>query len=336
MRSLCLFRPVWWPLVASVLMCGWLVAPLAGQEPQPPLPSETKDARQLDTRQLDARQLDARQLGTSLLERARQTMTRAKQAQAPEADRLHGEARALYSEGRRAFVQWADELKMKLAALPKTLDRQKDAARALQRDEWRADYLMARLQAAAVLEELADALDRSGQEYRDTLAQAAKEYGEIADTYRVLLAGLYARLFQGRALQKQGQVQEALRCHERLLDMLPDARVYQELKTKVLLLAIDCWLDESQKNYAEAVKRGRAWIDQANTLQVESDDLMALRLAVARGAWQDAEQRKKDQPDDPQIGERLNEARTLAQFVADREGVHQQKARQWLSTLPSK
>ena len=63
-------------------------------------------------------------------------------------------------------------------------------------------------------------------------------------------------MYQGRSFQNIGNFKEALSYYEELLQHPDEPANSHELKTKVLLLAIDCWLADSQKKYAE-VCQGR-------------------------------------------------------------------------------
>ena len=78
-------------------------------------------------------------------------------------------------------------------------------------------------------------MDKSTQEYQDTLAGAAEEYRAVYEKYRTLLAGLYARMYQGRSLQKLGHTAEALKCYEELLGQPTEHREFRDLHAKVLV-----------------------------------------------------------------------------------------------------
>ena len=123
-----------------------------------------------------------------------------------------------------------------------------------QREQVRADFLQTQLFSAAVLEESADVMDKSTQEYQDTLVGAAEEYRAVYEKYRTRLAGLYARMYQGRSLQKIGRTAEALKCYEELLGSLLTTESSVIFTPKVLLLAIYGWQTDSQKNYAQIVQ----------------------------------------------------------------------------------
>lgn len=273
------------------------------------------------------------QLGNLVVERARLKMERTKRPTEPNKDKLKGEAKELYAKAYAVFNGLETALKTKLEGYPTALDPKKDAKRIEERDQARADYLQSQLLAAAVLEESTDTMDKTSKDYKETLEKAAKEYGSIYDKYRTRLAGLYARMYQGRAFQKLGNYKEALSFYEELLQQPDEPKEFHELKTKVLLLAIDCWMADSQKKYAEIVNRGNVWIDKAYPSEMRSDEFQGLRLAVAKGAKLYSDQLKKEKPKDPQIGSLLTDARKLAQYVARFQGEHQKDAQKFLADL---
>src|SRR5437899_4872793 len=51
-------------------------------------------------------------------------------------------------------------------------------------------------------EEVADAFAKDSKEFTQALTTAADAYKKIFEDYRTRIAGLYARLYQGRCLQK--------------------------------------------------------------------------------------------------------------------------------------
>lgn len=273
------------------------------------------------------------QLGNLVVERARLKIERAKRPTEPNKDKMRTEAKELYAKGFAVFNSLGEGLKTKLDAIPKNLDVKKDAKQIEIRDQMRADYLQAQLLAAAVLEESADTMDKSSKEYKDTLEKAAKDYGTLYEKYRTRLAGLYARMYQGRCHQKTGNFKDALSYYDELLAQQDEPKEFHELKSKVLLLAIDCWMAESQKKYAEVVTKGNAWIDKAYPSEIRSDDFMSLRLAVAKASKLYSDQLKKEKPKDPQINAMLTDARKLAQYVAKFQGEHQKDAQKFLADL---
>jgi hypothetical protein len=265
------------------------------------------------------------QIGNILVERARLQMVRARNTNGT----TQIEARRLYQQACENFETLEAELKAVLTKLvvpppPDPTDREKLAIR----DRLRADYLQSQLLSAAVLEESADTYDSRDAKRQEILAKAGSEYQEIHNKYRTFLAGTYACFYQGRCLWKRGRCDEALQFLGQVLD-LPDQPRFSAPKTKALSLALECWLDDSQKEYRQATVRGDEWLKKHRGRSQESHDWLGLRLHLARAHWLLAESL-----DD--IQERIThreKAKALAEFVRRQEGTYQAEARKLLDEI---
>jgi hypothetical protein len=259
--------------------------------------------------------------------RARIVLERAKKSNSPADMKTASE---LYKSAYDAFNKTQATIAERLKQIPPKVDP-KDAKLKELQDQLRIDYLQTQLLAAAIKEEQADTLDPKSKEYKDTILAAAKEYGEIYDKYRTRLAGLYARVYQGRCHQKVGDHKEALSYFTELLEEPDSADEVRTLKTKVLLLAVKSWAADSQKKYAEAIAKGTAWLERVRPNETRESDWLDLRLQVARAMQAYAEELKSK--DAKQSAGHLAEARKLARFVANIPGEYQKDARQLLLDL---
>lgn len=263
------------------------------------------------------------QIGNILVERARMQMERARNTNGDG----QAEARVLYQKAYENFETLVAELKAPLSTLSGPVvpgDREKLALR----QQLRADYLQAQLLMAAVLEESVDTYDTRDAKRLDILEKAAEEYQEISRKYRTMLAGRYAQLYRGRCLWKSGKCEEALRCWEEVLGQ-PDMKEFIAVKTKALCLALECWLDDSQKQYRQATVRGNEWLKKHGGRSLESRDWLGLRFHLARAHWLLSESL-----DD--IQEKIThreKAKALAEFVRRREGSFQAEARKLLDEI---
>ncbi|MFO0869792.1 MAG: EF-hand domain-containing protein [Pirellulales bacterium] len=273
------------------------------------------------------------ELGNLLVERANLKMDRTKRPVEPQKDKLKTEARALYQQAYATFQALTADLKAKLAQLPKNIDAKKDPKRYEMREQMRADFLQAELLSAAVLEKSADTMDKASKEYKDTLTKAAGEYGEIYKNYRQRVAGLYARMYQGRCYQGLGNHKEALSYFDELLQNNEEPQDFHELRTKVLLMAVDSWMHDSQKKYGEVIAKAGQWVEKAYPNEMRSTEMHGLRLATARACKLLADQVKATKPKDPQVAQLLGDARKLAQFVARSPGDLQKDAQRLLAEL---
>ncbi len=276
------------------------------------------------------------QLGNVIVERARMLVEKAKAPGAANSAAMLTEAAKLYDEAFKVFENSKNAIAEELKGIPKVLDTKdkKQAALVEKRDQFRKDYLQVKLLAAAVLEEKADTAKAGAKEQKDMLLAAAKAYQDIYEDYRTYVAGLYARMYQGRCHQKAKDFKEALTFYNDLLEQPDEPDAFRAVKTKTLLLAMDCWLDPSQKKYVEAITQGSGWLDKARPNETNDPEWLALRLLVAKAYKQHAESLDKA---DKKRDDSYKEATRLAQVVAkqdvDRDAKKQ--AEELLATLPT-
>jgi len=265
------------------------------------------------------------QLGNLKVERARIKVEQSKLPGAKK-DALLAEAADVYNEAYTVFERAQAELRERLNKL---MNIPPDDKKAIElRDILRTDYLQAQLLGAAVKEEMADTKKPGSEEYKSLLATAGEQYGEIYEKYRTRLAGLYARMYQGRCSQKLGNYKDALSYFGELLDQPDNPEEFRTLKTKTLLLAKDCWRDS--KLNAEAVNKLGPWVDSARPNESKEPDWLDLRLGLAKAQWAFAQDLKGTNPKDAQIKRFESDARKNAQFVSRIPGDWQQPARQFL------
>ena len=268
------------------------------------------------------------QLGNVLVKRAGNRVDRAKKLIAAEKQKALTEALGLYDEAIKVFENLAAELAEKLKGYPAALDEKKEAKRVAERDQFRTDYLQAQLLIAATQEEKAGALPADSKEQADTLTKATDSYKEVYEKYRTRMAGLYARMYQGRCLYKLKKTKEASAIFTELLAN-PDApEAFHTLKVKVMCLAVESWF--AQSLHLEIVGKAMPVIDSLRPGEDKEDDVMQMRLTVAKACKAYADEIKKTKPRDPQIKQLLTEGRKLVTFVTKFTGEHQDAARKLL------
>ena len=150
-------------------------------------------------------------------------------------------------------------------------------------------------------------------------------------------AGSRARLYQARATKKLGDIPQALALlKEDLIDVSPDRDLpARKLRVQVILLAIECWMDDSQKKFVEAIALGMPWLDGIQLSEHEDPDWMLLRLVLAQVHRQYFDELRAKNPRDPQVKIARETARKLARAVARVPGEYQETARTLLAELPS-
>ena len=90
----------------------------------------------------------------------------------------------------------------------------------------------------------------------------------------------------------------------------------RKLVTQGFLMAMDCWLHESRKEYAPAITHTAPWLSQIRPAEKTDPDWIMLELQLAKAYRAQAEQLQAADPRDPQIKAMREEARQLAREVA--------------------
>lgn len=273
------------------------------------------------------------QLGNLIVERAR---IQVEQSKTGRTAALLKEARGLYEQAFKEFSQLEAAVTKELDQIPKVLDMgdRKQAALATRRTQLRADNLQTELLAAAIREETADTVPEGSKDHTAYLTEAADLYDGIYKKYRSRLAGLYARMYQGRCNYRLGKTKDALGYYGELLDQPSQPEAFWTLKTKALRLAMDAWLAPNQRKYVEAIKQASEWITAAPRNSLREPDLLAIRLSLARAYKMQADDYESRQPTDARvISVSLESAMKHATFVAGEPGELQEQAGQLVVSL---
>jgi hypothetical protein len=274
------------------------------------------------------------QLGSLLQQRADDNVAVAKKPGQVNREALLAQAQAQYDRAFEVFTESKEAIKGRLAGMNSTRydpDTQQQEIRI--RDELRRDYLQMQLVSALLLEEAAETVDVGSEKHTDYLTRAAAGFKEIHGKYRQLQAGIYAHLYEGRCLQKLGKLEDAVTNYADVLRQ-PENDAFRDAKTNALALALECWLDEKQKKYSEAVSRGNAYV---GTMRGdESSELVwfRLRFLVARANKLYADQLVAKDPKDELADQSYGEATRILRLLVKVPSAYRDKARRLLTSLP--
>jgi len=176
------------------------------------------------------------QLGNANVELAREHVKRANLTESTDVKKdSRFKARILLSDAMRSFEVVEKEIRAELERIDSV-----DLADRMTLNKLRGDYLRAKLLIAASTEELAEAHDPSEEKRDQLLAAAAGQYNVLYKSYRTRLAGLYARLYEGRCLQKRQEFDKALAIYDELLDQPAGIAAIDTLRKKASDLAASC------------------------------------------------------------------------------------------------
>lgn len=243
------------------------------------------------------------------------------------------EAAGLFDRAAELFDEAVGELRNTLSNLPKEGDPA--AAGPDNREALRMEFLDSLLRAAEVFEDKADTQPSDSARRQELLSEAARRYADMFEKYPRRLAGLQARVNQARVWKKLGDIEQALVCvTEDVLNQEDESPPVRRLKTRALLLAIDCWMDESRRELRQVIERGEPWLKTMRPAEDRDPDWVLLRLQVAKAHRALAEQWRERDARDPGIRASRDAARNWAREVSRIPGEYQDEARQLLAALP--
>ncbi len=249
-----------------------------------------------------------------------------------ETDRLLKEARDHYREAAQILAGVREQLKRKLEEIAMNLDHADPDHKSLiqLRDKYRSVYLQARLLLPTIQEELGDSYIEKHAKRREALQAAAKEYGEFHSTYRRQVAGLFARIYEGRCWVKLEEFSNATECFDDLLAQSKDANVLKAVRRRTLVVAAECWLHDEVRQYERVIKEVGSDIAALKDHESRMPDWLGLRLSLARAYLASAKPiQSKTEPtanEKQQLAKLVSAAKTHLTFVCSRPSDHQTKA----------
>jgi hypothetical protein len=239
------------------------------------------------------------------------------QARPSNDEALLREAAGLFDRSQELFSEAVAELRDTLANLPSQSDSAAEADAPPDREYLRIEFLDSLLRAAEVFEDKAETVAADSPLRQTLLTEAAKQYGEMFAKYPTRLAGVQARLNQARVTKKLGDCDQALvYLTEDILNQEDDSPPVRRLKTRALLLAMECWLDDSRREYRQAIDRAEPWAGQIRPAEESDPDWTLLRLQLAKAHRAQADVVRERDAKDPMIKSSRDAARAWAQAVS--------------------
>ena len=274
------------------------------------------------------------QLGSLLQQRAHDNLAIASRPGQANRSELLTQAQGQYDRAHQVYSEAKEAIGKQLAGVNSIrYDPDKQQKEIRIREELRREYLQMQLASALLLEEAAETVEAGSDKRTDYLTRAAADFKEIYGKYRFLQAGIYAHVYEGRCLFKLGKLDDALTNFADVLRQ-PENDAFRDAKTKSLVLALKCWLDESQKKYAEAVSRGNSYVTTMRGNEAASSEWFKLRMLVARVNKLYADDLITKDPKDELAEQSYREAKILLRALIKVPNNYRDEARTLLTSLP--
>jgi len=267
--------------------------------------------------------------GVALMERGRIKVQQAARPSLRPAERQRSrqQARALDQQAIQLLTDLESRCAEEFAKFPKFINP-KDTKQLEAQRQVRRDLLEVRLALAAVSYEFAQTHPAGSNEHKEHLVAAAKKYRALYEDCGAVLAGLYARLHEGRCYRELGQIDQAMVAFKELLAQPDEPEALAALRRQSLLLALQTALLPKVSKHDEALALYQAWERSSRHGEDPGAEILAIRYLTGEVALQSARSPQRDAKDTAlRRSEKINLARRLWQSVAQSPGAYQQQAR---------
>ena len=192
-------------------------------------------------------------------------------------------ARVMLGEARKVYQAAHDLYQAKYKAFPVFIDEAKDKSEYEARETALVNFIQAQLNLAIVRYEEAQTYEKTDPQYKKLLTDASVEFEAIHSRYRSQVAGLYARMWQGKCFEEQGDITKALGFYNELLAHPGDSPVMRRLQNRVLHFKLICLNNDQRRDYQLVVNDARDWLKQNATL-LRTREGLGIRWEAARAS----------------------------------------------------
>lgn len=263
--------------------------------------------------------------------KGRAELIRSRSASDPaEKEQLQKKARGFFIEAREIFQADHDRHKKAYEKfdkfIPKTAKEQYEAREAAYRN-----YIQAQLQLAVTTYDEARTWDNGTPENKRLLTDAANAFEAIHNRYRQQIAGLYARMYQGRCFDELGDVTKALGFYNELLEHgggkpSEPLKVLQDTARKFRL---SCLNRDERKDHQLVVQESREWIEENESI-AETPNGLGIQWELARALELLARKVGTDVAEKSRL---LQEALSTAQTINKHPGEYKEASSEMIQRL---
>ena len=230
------------------------------------------------------------------LGRARVSVWQAKSpSNSSKKDELRAEARQLIGRARGIFQKAHDQYKQIYEGFPKFVSPD-DKEQYEARSKAEVAYLKAQLDLAQCTYEEGQTYDEESPKRAELLTAASTAFEAIHSQYRSMVGGLYARMWQGKCFEEQGDLQKALGIYNELLGHNGTSRTMQKLQDQVLQFRLIVLNDEDKKEYQLIEQEAGQWLQLAKA-RARTEIGLGIRWELARALEQRGMDRTQTETD---------------------------------------
>ncbi len=161
------------------------------------------------------------------------------------------------------------------------IDRTKDEAKYDARAKSEVNMIRAQLDLALCTYEEAQTYDIEAADFKRLLNEAAAKFEEMHQRYRSQVAGLFARLWQAKCFEEQGDLQKALGIYNELLAHPGEDGAISRLKDQTLQFKLISLNSKDRGDYQLVVDLGEEWLKK-HAAEARTRTGLGIRWEVAR------------------------------------------------------
>tara|TARA_R110002095_G_scaffold1140_2_gene5381 strand:+ start:569 stop:4147 length:3579 start_codon:yes stop_codon:yes gene_type:complete len=242
-------------------------------------------------------------------------------------------ARKLVAQARSIFQKAYNLHEKTWKSFPATfIDKQKEPEKYAARARAEIQFMSAQLDLAQCTYIEAQTYDPGSADFNRLLKNASEEYAKIHERYRSQVGGLYARMWQGKCFEEQGELGRALGIYNELLGHPGKSQPIKQLKDNILQFRLICLNDEKKKDYQLVINEAEQWLRENRARSRTSiGQGITWELALAQESLANVEGTKKN--DQERI---LRQALTNARFVNAFRGKYRDVSRLMVGRINAK
>jgi len=241
-------------------------------------------------------------------------------------------ARTLIGSARDVFKKAAEQHEAAMKKFGTFIDKAKEPEKFEARAKSELNMILAHIELAQCTYEEAQTYPDGDAEKKRLLGEAANQFELLHQKHRSLVAGLFARIMQGKCFEEQGDLQKALGIYNEMLDNPGNESSLANLKDQTLHFKLILLNTKERGDHQLVVDLGEEWLKKHGA-QSRSQVGLGIRWEVARAYEHLGD--KRDLP--KQDAQRFwREARENAQQVSKFNGEYKDIAMAFSQRLDTK
>ncbi|MGH7199201.1 MAG: hypothetical protein ACREJB_01260, partial [Planctomycetaceae bacterium] len=191
-------------------------------------------------------------------------------------------ARQLIAKARGIYQTAHDQHKKAWESYGVYIDPQTDRQEYEARARAETAYIRAQLDLALCTYEEAQTYDEDAPQFKQLLTKAARQFEQIHQKYRSMGGGLYARMWQGKCFEEQGEIGKALGIYDELLRHPGTSETMQRIQDQVRQFRLICLNDESKNDHQLVIQEAQAWLTEHRGADRNSAIGLGIQWELAR------------------------------------------------------